>query len=83
MPHIITREDLVEHLNLHYAEETLLVADIWSSQDVEVQLVDGDEDKAMDIWADIALEFAGAFDYTTSILNDSLYGLVEDSISNE
>ena len=95
MPHVITKQELVEHLNRHYAEETLLVVDIWSSADVERHLEDIQSDKeemlfheeisdkSMDIWADIADEFAGAFDYTTSILNDTLYELAEARIPNE
>ena len=91
MPHVITKQELVEHLNRHYADETLLVADLWSSADVEMRIDDklGTNiqdvitNASMDIWADIADEFAGAFDYTTSILNDTLYELAEARIPNE
>jgi hypothetical protein len=33
----------------------------------------------MDIWADIAEEFASAFDHTTSMLNDTLYELIQEN----
>jgi hypothetical protein len=74
----ITKEELIEHLNRYYAEETLLVVQLWSSQDVEVMMSEPDEDKAMDIWADIAETFSNAFDYSTGVLNDTLYELVQD-----
>jgi hypothetical protein len=74
-----TKEELIKHLNKHYADEALLVVDIWSSADVETLMDEPDEDKAMDIWVDVADSFAGAFDYTTSILNDTLYELIQEN----
>jgi hypothetical protein len=74
----ITRKELVKHLTKHYADESLLVVDIWSSADVEVLMQEPDEDTSMDIWVDIADDFVGAFDYTTSILNDTLYEMVTE-----
>ena len=74
----ITKQELIEHLNRYYADETLLVVELWSSQDVEVMMSEPDEDKSMDIWAEIAETFVNAFDYTTSLLNDTLYELVQD-----
>lgn len=76
MPMTITKKELIDHLKRHYADETLLVVDMWSSADVEILMSEPDEDTAMDIWADIADDFAGQFDTTTSILNDTLYELV-------
>ncbi len=76
MPLAMTKKDLMKHLNKHYPDEALLVVDIWSSADVEVLMQEPDEDTSMDIWADIVEDFIGAFDYTTSILNDTLYEMV-------
>ncbi len=72
----ITKKELIKHLNRNYADESLLVVDMWSSADVEVLMEEPDEDTSMDIWADIVEDFIGAFDYTTSILNDTLYEMV-------
>jgi len=84
MPHLLTKKQLLQELNHHYSDDSLLLVDIWSSMDVEIQLdpeldIDSHEDKAMDIWADIAEEFASAFDHTTSMLNDTLYELIQEN----
>jgi hypothetical protein len=78
MPLAMTKKELIKHLNKHYADESLLVADIWSSADVEMLMSEPDEDTSMDIWADIADDFAGQFDTTISILNDTLYEMVTE-----
>ena len=78
MPLTMTKKELIKHLNKHYADESLLVADIWSSADVEVLMAEPDEDTSMDIWADIAESFAREFDATISYLNDKLYEMVNE-----
>lgn len=79
MPMTFTTQELIKHLKKHYADEALLVADIWSSADVEVLMDEPDEDRSMDIWTDVADVFAGQFEYTTSILNDTLYELIQEN----
>jgi hypothetical protein len=74
----ITTKELVAHLKRHYADESLLIVDIWSSDDVEIMMSEPDEDKSMDIWSDISESFTRAFDYTTGVLNDTLYELVQE-----
>jgi hypothetical protein len=76
MPHILTKKQLLQELKHHYTDDSLLVVDIWSSADVELAMQEPDTDKSMDIWVDIAEEFATAFEHTTSILNDTLAELV-------
>jgi predicted secreted acid phosphatase len=78
MASTFTKQELIEHLNEHYADESLLVVDIWSSADVEIHMDEPEEDKAMDIWVDISESFLNAFDYTTSILNDTLYEMIQE-----
>lgn len=88
MANTFTKAELVEHLNRHFDDETLLVIDIWSSADVEMHLADLDDDeedadkvidKSMDIWADIADSFVEGFDNTTSMLNDLLFELIQEA----
>lgn len=79
MPMTYTTQELIKHLTKHYADEALLVADIWSSADVEVLMDEPDEDKAMDIWVDVADDFAGAFDHPITYLNDTLYELIQEN----
>lgn len=75
----ITTQELIKHLTQHYAEEALLVVDIWSSADVEILMDEPDEDGAMDIWADVADSFTGQFDHPTTYLNDTLYELIQEN----
>jgi hypothetical protein len=76
MPMAVTKKELIKHLNTHYADETLLVVDVWSSADVEVLMEEPDEDTSMDIWADIAEDFASALDYASSQVYDTLHEMV-------
>ena len=76
MPHILTKKQLLDELKHHYADDTLLLVDIWSSADVELVMQNPDIDKSMDIWADISEEFATAFENTSQMLNDTLSELV-------
>lgn len=88
MANEITKEELIGHLNRNYPEGALLVVDIWSAQDVasfvddymtdnqEVVIQDVMQSTSEGIWREIAEKFEGAFDYTTSILNDTLFDLV-------
>ena len=92
MANQITKEELISHLNRHYPEGALLVVDIWSALDVErfvddymtdnqeVVIQDVVQGASRGIWTDISGEFEGAFDYTTSILNDTLFGLVDQKL---
>jgi hypothetical protein len=85
MAFALTAGELVQHLRKHYSDEALLVVDLWSSEDVEVQIADLDSDnpeeaidRSMDIWSEIADKFVSGFENTTSQLNDYLMELIED-----
>lgn len=74
MAHTISTAELIKHLKTHYQMDELLVADIWSSADVEIVLNDEDIDlDPTEVWEDIADSFESGFDYTTDVLNSDLF----------